>query len=336
MNQGLEQFAWSRPLEGYVWEDAVALDTTLLQSKDPRDKVETRFLRWRHSSSRAVSFTPLQDHPTLFLEFAHLEPTEATFLEFADKYGWLGVPIFLENELTRGRKTVVFDYGDLRSQGEALWQWREAHRQLSRVSSVLEAILDKNIDALKQWFHIDKNGVRYERADTYGMAYEWVCSPDVGRASMHPARWKWGDKGRAAADKVLRFASVWVQKEINGAMSGAEGGTMTSVRVLINVPEDRMMLHIVPDSLLAAMWLQCARALTETPTFKGCENCGKWFEVSADARRKGSMYCSARCKVAAYRHRIQEGKKKTKKAKGDAGSLQRGIGDRRREKPARN
>jgi len=299
MNQGLEHFAWARPLDGYVWEDAVALDERAFQSASSvRNRSETRFLRWRDASSQAVSLAPLQDHPTLFLQFAHLEPTEATFLEFANQYGWLGVPIFLENETNRGRKTRVVNYADLRDQGEPLWRWREAHRQLWRVCPVLEAILDKDIPTLKQWFHVLPDAVRYERDGVYGLECEFICSSNP---LFKPWLWKWGNKGGTQAEKLLRFASAWAQKQVNEAMTGNEDGTMTSVRVLIDGDKAGMMLHIVPDTLLAAMWLQCARVLTENPTFKACDNCGKWFEVSADARRRGTMYCDARCKVAAYR-----------------------------------
>ena len=72
---------------------------------------------------------------------------------------------------------------------------------------------------------------------------------------------------------------------------------------LLNDIKDGMMLHIVPDTLLAARWLQCARVLTDNRTFKACERCGKWFELSPSARRKHSKYCSGTCKVAAHRAR---------------------------------
>ncbi|HWF84026.1 MAG TPA: hypothetical protein VG222_04240, partial [Vicinamibacterales bacterium] len=57
------------------------------------------------------------------------------------------------------------------------------------------------------------------------------------------------------------------------------------------------------DTLLGAMWLQCARVLSDNPTFKACEHCGKRFELAADKRRRNSLYCSDRCKVAAHRAR---------------------------------
>jgi hypothetical protein len=147
---------------------------------------------------------------------------------------------------------------------------------------------------------LSPDAVRYERDGAYGPEWSVVCGANQG---FKPYLWKWGSEGRTELDRLKRFASIWAQKKINEAIGDADNGTGTSVRVLLNDVKDGMAIHIVPDTLLGAMWLQCARVLTENPTFKACENCGKWFELSPDARRKNSKYCSDRCKVAAHRAR---------------------------------
>lgn len=302
MSTDLEQFAWGKPAEGYAWETAVAIKfPEMMQtgSQDRRDHGETRFLRWRDAQSRGQMLTPLKDEPTLFRTFANLEPNEDAFLRFANQYGWLGVPCLLEDRTEDGKVMVIF--GNLRAQGEPYWRWREAHREMQRVSIVLEAILTRDVAKLKQWFHVLPNVVRYEREELYGEALEKLCAPNP---ELKGWLWKWGNEARDDNERLLRFASGWAQDIINKAMGNSDRGTSTSVRVLMNHVKDGMMMHIVPDTLLAAMWLQCARALTESPTFRACERCGKWFEVSPAARRRNSKYCSDRCKVAAHRARI--------------------------------
>jgi hypothetical protein len=84
-------------------------------------------------------------------------------------------------------------------------------------------------------------------------------------------------------------------------MSGED--VVVPARILLNHDRGDFTLHMVPNSLIGAMWLQCARVLTVNPTFKQCDYCQKWFELSPDARRRQSKYCSDRCKVAAYRRR---------------------------------
>ena len=118
-------------------------------------------------------------------------------------------------------------------------------------------------------------------------------------------RHPFGVEGRTEEEQMIRFASGWAQEHINAAMSdsGAERQALTSARVILNTDRNALRLHIIPDTLLAAMWLQCARVLTENPTFKVCGHCGKWFELAPDTKRRQSKYCEPRCKVAAYRIR---------------------------------
>ena len=301
MMTALEQFGWGRPSEGYVWEDTTVAKMPGAKL-EPRDAAETRFLRWIESSSSAVLVTPLQENAALFREFAYLQPTENAFLEFANQHGWLGVSRFLRGEPSEDGKTISISLGDPRAQGEPLWRWKEARREMWRVATVVEAILNRDISTLRQWFQISEHAVRYLREEPDNLpgypSMEWICS---GEPPLRSWLWQWGNQGRDDDERLIRFASGWAQKQINDAMGGSEKETATSVRILMNDEKDGMTLHIVPDTLLAAMWLQCARALTENPTFKACEHCGKWFELAPGARRKNSKYCSVRCKVAAHR-----------------------------------
>jgi hypothetical protein len=305
MKTELEQFAWGRPIDGYTWENAVAADFRVFgpaaSASANRDSAETRFLRWRDAGSGAETLTPLSDHPTLFREFACLEPTEAAFLEFANQHGWLGVSCFLK-ESREGGKSFVVNLDSTRGQGEPLWRWTEAHEQMQKVNDVLSAIQSKDLARLGEWFRVENDAVRFEREWPSGAAeYEWVCG--TKSPALRTLLWQWGNQAPNDGERLLRFASVWAQKRINEAMHSGDRGTSSSVRVLMNHIKDGMMLHIVPDSLLAAMWLQCARVLTDNPTFKACERCGKWFELSPVTRRKQSKYCSGSCKVAAHRAR---------------------------------
>jgi hypothetical protein len=116
--------------------------------------------------------------------------------------------------------------------------------------------------------------------------------------------WEWGMEASTEDERLLRFAKGWTQAQINEALIGkSTREALVSTRILFNHERKDMALHVVPRSLLAAIWLQCARVLTLNPEFRQCHNCGKWFELSHDARRKTTKYCEDRCKVAAYRKR---------------------------------
>jgi hypothetical protein len=302
---GLEFFIWPRPVDGFVWEDGKATGV-LGNDVDQTDAEETRFLRWRTSSRKVFRTNLLQTQPTLYRTFASLEPTEEAFLAFANEYGSLGVDVVLEAAFKpttseEGKPIKQFFFADPRNNGEPLWRWREAHSEITSIANVLTAIERNDIAVLGQLFTTTKDNRIF-----YGDGTRWqvVCSPHEGDSRSW--LWKWAMEGETEAEQLLRVARGWSQGRINAAMSNVDERrrqSLTSARVLLSPERGSFRLHVVPDTLLAAMWLQCARVLTENVTNRTCEHCKKWFEVSPDSRRTNSKYCSDRCKVAAYRIR---------------------------------
>lgn len=66
---------------------------------------------------------------------------------------------------------------------------------------------------------------------------------------------------------------------------------------------DRVALYVVPESLLDALWLQFAQAVSANTQLRGCARCGAWFAYgTGTGRRKSAHYCSDRCRKAAHRH----------------------------------
>ena len=64
-------------------------------------------------------------------------------------------------------------------------------------------------------------------------------------------------------------------------------------------------LQFAPLSLLAAMWLQLASAVTGDKRFVACKFCHRLFEISTDASgfRSHREFCSGSCKTLDYRKR---------------------------------
>jgi hypothetical protein len=302
MTTPLEQFVWSRPVAGFQWETGRALGHAAeLQQLEHNDREEDRFLRWRTAEPLVYRTNVFATHPTLFRTFADLEPTEEAFLDFANKYGALGVGLFMEAEpQPNGTRVLNFDS---RAEGEPRWRWFQERHKMAAVSRILTAIQDEDIALLKQIFIVVEDGVRYEWDDEkFLRSFGWLCSTKM---QLKEWLWEWGLEAKTEEERMIRFASGWAQGQINEAMADGtrKRHSLTSVRVLFNHEARKMKLHITPSNLLGAMWLQCARVLSENPTFRICEYCQKWFEVSPDARRSHAKYCGPRCKVAAYRKR---------------------------------
>lgn len=65
---------------------------------------------------------------------------------------------------------------------------------------------------------------------------------------------------------------------------------------------DPMRMRFVPRSLISAIWIQFAKAIEGNRAFAQCAQCGRWFEVAAEARAD-AKFCKNACRFKAYRRR---------------------------------
>jgi hypothetical protein len=284
MKADIDLFRWTRPVGGFEWIDAKAFPQ---RPENPLLEQETRFLAERHVDVPSYGqYNPLVSNPTLFKEFASLVPTEDGFMAFANEHGPLGVGALIAKE------------GPLETY-EPLYRWRAAHLKMREVVDVLNAIDAKDVGTLQKWFTLTNNGARFVR-DSDGISH-WTWVTISGQLRSHI--WEWAAAASTPDIAMLRVAQGWCQVEINEALDGGTNDTHSALRVIFDGDKKEMTLRVCPTSLLAALWLQCARSLTMNPQFRTCNHCGRWFELSPDARRRQAIYCSPRCKVAAYRKR---------------------------------
>ena len=69
-------------------------------------------------------------------------------------------------------------------------------------------------------------------------------------------------------------------------------------------------LRLSPRSLIGALWLQAALAITERKVFRNCLVCGRPIEISrSGGARTDAMFCSNSCKSRDYRARRAKAKK---------------------------
>ena len=106
--------------------------------------------------------------------------------------------------------------------------------------------------------------------------------------------------------------------------------TMVSPRLVEDAESAGIEFYVAPTSLLGAMWLQAARAVSGSGEYRHCEleQCGRLFEVSPEAARTHRKYCCEAHKSLAYRRR-----KEARMLRGQGVPL-REIADRLHTKPA--
>jgi hypothetical protein len=315
MKRRLEFFEWEVATDGYRWarnrpflsaeeERSINLREVFLETWDRApEKAHDRerlFLvpaneNFRRRRGMGKVYSPLTEFPTLFSKFAALEPTKTAFAEFASAYGLLGVGILID----LGEKS-----------GEPLYRWRDEWMRLAAIVDLLAAIRDRDLPTLEKWIHMEERGAFFERNDTRVQSR----GPIVGPSFVRPHLWD-AVQRLTREDALLHLAREWVRTRVNGNLHGSRGSeTSTVARITDGDEPGQFEFSLVPVTLLACMWFQCARMLTDSPDFRSCEWCRTWFEVSLDGRRQSAKFCKDACKVAAYRARkagtstVQKGK----------------------------
>ena len=73
-----------------------------------------------------------------------------------------------------------------------------------------------------------------------------------------------------------------------------------------------MKLQLVPMDLLACMWVQLAKSISENRKHRKCQGCDLWFEIGGQGGRPDKRYCSDACRMRINRE-TQEKTKISKK-----------------------
>ena len=223
-----------------------------------------------------------------FQEFATLEPSEGSFARFANTYGPLGVG----HLLARSGPMEV---------GEPARRWWAEWSRIRALVAVLGAVQERDAAKLQEWFEIDKRGARMRVELSHGYQnLGHLADPDDHQSWL----WRYALQTSDPTEQRVPACDRVVANSINESLSSRdEGEAAVHARVLFSDRTSSFALYIVPHGLLGGMWLQCARAITVNTQLRACGDCGKWFELSLEGKRRQSRYCSPKCRLAAHRHR---------------------------------
>lgn len=151
------------------------------------------------------------DHNTLFVDFAHLDGSDDSIIEFATRFGYLGMFPHENSEDGAG------------PDGESVNIWRD------------------EIDRMRN---------------------------NVAAWQSHP--------GPFIPTQEIVMANL------NASLVPVDG---------------RAVLRIRPHSLIGAIQLQFAQAVSTDAIIRACDFCGRWFEAGGKARRRDARFCSDICRT---------------------------------------
>jgi hypothetical protein len=101
-------------------------------------------------------------------------------------------------------------------------------------------------------------------------------------------------------------AWAYLQQDLDNHLNHLTGqeGAAGLVAVADRDPKrGRPSLRFVAPTLLVAIWVQLADAVSNDRTFGRCRECGKWFAVAPGAARTHRRTCSNACRSRSFRER---------------------------------
>lgn len=281
-------FEWRVPRDGFTWSLAHPLVGHRVQKERGRFLAPGFTMHWQPTF-------PLRDAPALFRVFAETEPTEAQVLRFANAYGALGIEEDLMLADGKG------------SRGERLRIWVQGIAHMRHAVRVWDALCQKATADLQRWFTLAPpfsgvSNLRYTPDEPWPAGVLQSGLQFIEGELVGIARFLSGAAGDPTHMPIPRdapgLALAWLRSIINGRLE-----QHTSARMLYVDSPSGLGTHIVPRNLLGALWLQFALAIEGHRAYRRCAACQSWFEVSTaqTGKRADAKFCSARCRVRAYR-----------------------------------
>ena len=209
------------------------------------------------------NYHPMEEYPLLFKAFSELEPNEEHILKFTDNYGWLGIGNFVNVE--HENNPISFPWQDqpvgLATPGEGLSDWQKSILEMKTSVEIWEKIARGHWGFLAARIVWEKGGV-------------WLCSGEkkeliAGNDGPNEelfASWPRGD--------VLRPARFILQKTINKNLKYRVSP------VLLWDENYDLKDYLLPENLLATLWLQYYIAVSGKKKFIRCEICGEWMDAT--------------------------------------------------------
>jgi hypothetical protein len=289
---GRLQFDWDVPRVGYRWILAAA-------PQDPAHGPQLALVPAEADHASApTEYRPAAWDPALFLAFAQLRPDQAEILAFANRHG----DLVGTTELQPAESAESVSGSTLRGTLLVTWQFQIADMQ--RLVGLWHLLQQEDRERLTP--HI-----LWRKDAKGGLSVHFVSHPaGKGEPSLGFRRTEEVIASRDTRPELLgKFevgdpivpAWAYLQGEIDLHLhyAAAEVAALMAWDSLRNRPA----LRLAAPTLLAAVWLQFADAVSNDRLFSRCRECGKWFVVAPDAARSHRRFCSNKCRSKAYRER---------------------------------
>jgi len=286
------QFDATLPGNGYEWKE-----TTGVISRKPVETRRRRFLTSAPDGEGHQRLLSSDSDASLFRQFADLQPNEEAVRDFANDYGLLGV-----NQVDIVSSRRGDEPGHRYQKGEDLDTWSSEIGELSHLLQLSDRLRVGDDAWIGSFLHEDLG------IEGLPEPVKLVYTPPPSRSlsevivaseSMRPqllSDFRRGEWAPAALYALCELVSQKL-KEHPVELSLRPGrGRHKTEEVLTT------------KNMASFMWLQFEAAVDGEKEYRQCEQCRKWYEVSAEVR-EGAKYCRTACRTKAHRRKIARAKK---------------------------
>jgi hypothetical protein len=266
-------FVWNVLAGGYRWTDA----ETVEGEKPGRYLVQS----WNIPEG-SKRYQPLRLYPALFRSFADITPTEEGILSFANEYGRLDTGKLLKVPSKKDPREGTLYVG------EPLSLWVSEIAAMNQALTLWDMAQNRDMTGLSGFIHWSGDSVHYDSGPGLERTTRTIAhlneEPRLVGVLLH------GDLVTPALFHVQHVVNQHLEERL-------------SPKVLWGKDYTHLNLYFMPNSLIGALWLQFAQAIDGNKTYRRCDECRAWFELSPEVARTTKRFCSNACRVKAYRER---------------------------------
>lgn len=311
-------FEWFREKSGYCIRQGgvISFPHEYRETEGLDEKIE--YITLRSKAQGYITTKPLEENPSLFLEFSNLEDDRASIISFANTYGLLTGRSFFYRDMDTLEESelealIDHDYYALEVIGEPLKLWFDEIRDMRFAVQVWEWIRkndELNLKRIIVWnksrecvFYVKHEGGKLPLTpfESYEQFLEIMKGEkedysygDIASKEKHPQIFP-----RLVPGSVILPAQIALQRIINEKIKNYK----VTFELFLN-ERNEIEPRLQPSSLLSAMWLQFLRAATGEKKFRRCKVCLKWEDVTErNVNWSSHPECANRERVRRYREK---------------------------------
>lgn len=274
---------------------------------------------WFLVSDPTASPTFLCAEPGLFRNFASVKPSRAAVLRFAEKHGTLALwERFQTNETEEALGDSMTSWWlEIRGMGEVLRVWdaakgrRPADHRFLREHFELKA--HQIPDYVEAWYRPDQRLPAGCFRRLASSVPSWIMAEPLDESallrrvrvfSFNFLRPGFRELPPFKQRRVLALA--FLRRVVNDRIRAwVQGGLYDSEETVKpkQAHERPLALRLESPSLAGALWLQLAQSIDGDYRYQRCQACDRWIEISPKGSTRRREFCSATCRVRAWRRR---------------------------------